>query len=89
MQNRAELVGVLAQNGVESVTKFRCLDFAPIMLAHCRQFVGEENSALEKIQLPVKLDAAQREKTLVKIRQAKIESPETSLLRDVMNREDG
>src|SRR5205085_7815656 len=57
-------------------------------LAHRRDLIGENNTALEQVQTAEELDTARHEVSLGQIRQAKIEAPETSLFRDMMDRED-
>ena len=89
MEDGTEFVRIFAQDQIETATKLRGLDLALVPLAHSRDFVGKKNSAFEKIEFSKKFDAAQSEEALVQIGQAKIESPKTPLLSDVMNREHG
>src|SRR5438105_3361565 len=89
MQNGAEFVCIFAQDHVQATTEFRCLDFTPMSFAHGRDLVGKKDSAFKEVQFPEEFDAAQGEKSLVQIGQAKIESPETALLGDVMDRKHG
>src|ERR1700694_1376521 len=78
---------VLAQDDVEAAAAFRAQDFVAITLAYRRDLVGENNSALEQVEPAEKLDAAGHEVSLGEIRQVKVEAPETSLLREMMDRE--
>src|SRR5438477_22268 len=89
MQNRAEFVRIFAQDDVQATTEFRCLDFTPMSFAHGRDLVGKKNSALEEVQFPKEFDTAQGEEPFVQIGQTKIESPETALLSNVMDRKNG
>src|SRR4029077_17090317 len=89
VQNRCQLVRILPQHDVQPATTLGRLDFTPIMLTDGRHFVGEQNSALEEIEFPKKLDATEREKAFVQIGQPKIESPKTPLVGNVMDRENG
>src|SRR5436305_3931960 len=79
---------VFAQDDVESGPTFRAQHLMPIMLADRRYLIGENNPALEQVQTAKELDTARHEVSLGQIRQAKIEAPETSLFRDMMDRED-
>ena len=76
-----------AQDGVKTAAKLRRLDLTTVPLAHGRNSVRKKNSAFEEIEFSEKLDAAQGEKPFVQISEAKIESPKTSLFRDMMNGE--
>src|SRR5881227_3527465 len=81
-------MSVFAQDDVESRTPFRAQHLMPITLAYRRNLIGENNTALEQVQPSEELDTARHEVSLGQIRQAKIEAPETSLFRDMMDRED-
>src|ERR1041384_1110285 len=89
VQNGAQLVRIFAQDHVQTTTEFRRLDLASMSLAYSRDFVGQENSAFEEVQLSKEFHAAEGEESLVEVREAKIEPPKTSLLGDVMDREHG
>src|SRR5438105_10346275 len=79
---------VLAHNDVEAAAAFGAEHLMPITLAHRRDLIGENNTSFEQIQPSEELDTARHEVSLGQIRQAKIEAPETSLFRDMMDRED-
>ena len=88
MQNGAQLVRIFAQDNIEAATEFWRLDFAFVMLAHGRDFVGKKNSAFEEVQFPEEFHATKSEEAFVEIGQAKVESPEGALLGDVMDSKD-
>src|ERR1700736_191221 len=89
VQNGAQFVRIFTQHRVKTATELWRLNLAFVPLAHGRDFVGKKNAGLEEVQFAEKFHAAKSEEALVQIGQAKVESPETALLRDVMNGKDG
>src|SRR5205085_11855077 len=88
-QNGGEAVRVLAQNNVEVAAAIGREHLAPITFAHGRDLVAEHDPAFKQIEPPEIFDAVRLEITLRQIRQVEIESPETSLLGQMMDGEDG
>src|SRR6266496_1180603 len=76
---------IFAQHTIKTMAANWRQNFASVMFAYRCNPVGIQNSALEKIQSPKKLDAMECEEPLRQICERKIESPETSLISDVMN----
>ena len=79
-------VRIFAQHDIELVTARRRQDFAFVMFAHRRDAISANNSTFQKIHAAEELEAMQGEKALRQIREREIQSPETPLLRNVMNR---
>ena len=84
-----EPMGVFAQHDVELAAALRGEHLAPETFADGGDLVGEKDPALEQIQPAEILDAGRFEISLRQIRQIEIESPKTSLLRQMMDREHG
>jgi len=89
VENGGEPVRVLAQDDVEFAAAFGRQHFTPIPLAHGRDFIGENDPTLEEVEPAKILDASRLEIPLRQIRQIEIKAPETSLFREMMNREHG
>jgi len=67
VQNADKLVNVFAQDTVESAATLWREHFAFVTFANGCDFVGKENSGLEKVQSSEEFYAAQGEKSLVQI----------------------
>ena len=86
MQNAAELVGIFAENGIESAAAFRPQDFVLVVFTYRGDAIGEEDPAFQKIEASEEFDTAQLEKSLRQISESEIEPPKASLLCQSMNR---
>src|SRR5262249_4878531 len=85
--NRTEPMRIFPQHSIQTASTCRCQDFAPVVLAHSGGSVSVKNSAFKKIQPSEKLDAVERKEPLRQIREMKIESPETALVSNVVDRQ--
>src|SRR4051812_14537979 len=58
VKDSAELVGVLANDGIQTRPVFRQLNFASVSFADGRNRIGKHDAALEEIEIPVEFNAA-------------------------------
>src|ERR1700681_3747138 len=80
---------MLARTDVEPEATIDAQHLTAIPFTDGGDLVREENSALEQVQSAEELDAVRLKVSLGKIGEVKIKSPETALLRKVMNRKHG
>src|SRR5688572_9143578 len=88
VEDSSQLVRMLAHYGIETGAILRRLDFSRVSFTDGRYGVGENDAALEQIEIAVKLDARSAEVMPGQIGKGEVQTPKRTLIRQVMNRQD-